>query len=93
MPDKSAYLVIDKENYFNKNFFPSSKTNNKNKEILYLMNNSIGKAKLFRTKLITEPIGCGLKNEKQLNSIPETLRNILIKINKDPNSRKISLKK
>ena len=92
MPDKSAYLVIDRENYFNNNFFPSSKTNNKNKEILYLMNDSIGKAKLFRTKLTTDPIGCGLKNENQLNSDPETLRNILIKINKDPNSRKNIIK-
>lgn len=92
MPDKSAYLVIDKENYFNKNFFPSSKTNNKNKEVFYLMNDKIGKAKLFRTKLIIDPIGCDLKNENQLNSDPETLRNILIKINKDPNSRKNIIK-
>ena len=92
MPDKSAYLVIDKENYFNKNFIPSSKTNNKSKEILYLMNDNIGTGKLFKTKLITDPIGCGLKNENQLNSDPETLRNILIKINKDPKSRKNIIK-
>ena len=92
MPDKSAYLVIDRENYFNNNFISSSKRNNKNKEILYLMNDSIGRAKLFRTKLTTDPIGCGLKNENQLNSDPETLRNILIKINKDPNSRKNIIK-